>query len=196
LHEPYRKDMSHVSWAEVYERQRLRAPLSAGWLDGLGLQPGDRVLDIGSGPGFVSVEAARRVGPEGLVYAVDRSAAALAYLEQLEAEQGLPQIRRIVADAADPFPLDGAVNAALVTMMLHHAEAPGRLLRNVAGLLPAGARVVVAEFHPDCDCAVGPPRAHRIPPEQAEAWCREAGLVPLSYQRQTEEHYMLLLERS
>lgn len=187
--------MSNLSWAEVFERQRLRAPLAGAWLDGLQLQPGDRVLDIGSGPGFISLEAARRVGPTGLVYAVDRSAEALAYLEQVQAEHGLPQIRRIVADATERLPLDDILSGALVTMMLHHAEEPGRLLQNVAALLPVGARVVVAEFHPDGDCTVGPPLAHRITPELAEAWCREAGLVPLSYRRQSDEHYMLLLER-
>jgi ubiquinone/menaquinone biosynthesis C-methylase UbiE len=44
----------------------------------LGLQPGETVLDIGSGPGFLADEMAAEVGPEGAVHGVDPSEAMLA----------------------------------------------------------------------------------------------------------------------
>jgi ubiquinone/menaquinone biosynthesis C-methylase UbiE len=193
--EPYKKDMSHVTWQQVFARQEKRAPLVAEWLDGLQLKRGDRVLDIGAGPGYISLRAAERVGPEGLVIAVDRSAEALAYLERLQAERGVGHIKRIVADATGMEPPGEPLGGALVTMMLHHADDPAQLLKHVASLLPARARAVVAEFHPDGPCEVGPPRDHRIPPAEAEGWCRAAGLIPITFRRQTEEHYMLVLER-
>ncbi len=191
----YRKDLSHLTWEQVFARQQEREVLVDDWLDGLGLQPGDRVLDIGAGPGFVSLQAANRVGEQGLVYAVDTAAGALAFLERLQKEQGVPQIRRINADAMTMGPVGQAVKAALVTMMLHHTDDPAALLCHVAGLISEGGRMVVAEFHPDGPCTTGPPRQHRIPPEQAEAWGRAAGLAPVSFRRQSPEHYMFLLER-
>src|SRR5918996_2966738 len=39
----------------------------------LDLQPTDRVLEIGFGPGLAIAELSRRVGPSGHVYGVDRS---------------------------------------------------------------------------------------------------------------------------
>ncbi|VFM97597.1 MAG: Methyltransferase domain-containing protein [Candidatus Kentron sp. G] len=42
-------------------------------LDALGLETGERVLDIGTGPGFVAAEMAEAVGSNGLVYGVDSS---------------------------------------------------------------------------------------------------------------------------
>jgi ubiquinone/menaquinone biosynthesis C-methylase UbiE len=193
--EPYRKDLSHLSWAEVYARQEKRAPLAEAWMDALRLKPGDRVLDVGAGPGCVSLALAARVGRGGTVYAVDRSAEALAYLERLQEERGVPQIRRIEADAAAFAPSDLTLDAALVTMVLHHAEDPLGILRSVARLLRPGARAVVGEFDPEGPCEVGPPREHRIAPEQIGAWCEAAGLALVEQRQQSPEHYMVVVQR-
>lgn len=191
----YQKDLSHITWAEVFERQRQRAELVEQWLDDLLLNQGDAVLDIGCGPGYVSLQAAERVGKTGRVYAVDTSAQALAHLERLKQERGLPQITSIAADARTMDEVAGTVRAVLVTMMLHHADDPAGLIGNVARLLPAGTRAVVAEFHPEGPCLTGPPREHRVSPEQVQAWCTAAGFTVLTYRRQSPEHYMFLLHR-
>lgn len=192
----FRKDMSHLTWDKVYARQAKRADLVGEWLDALCLKPGDRVLEIGSGPGYISLILAESVGSDGAVYAVDRSAEALAYLERLQEEQGVRQIRRIAADAATLEPADLRPNSALITMVLHHADDPAGILRNVGRLLPAGAAAVIGEFDPEGPGEFGPPRAHRLPPEQVKAWCADAGFAVLDYRHQTPEHYMLLVQRA
>jgi ubiquinone/menaquinone biosynthesis C-methylase UbiE len=195
VEESYRKDMSHVTWDEVFARQERRADLIAAWLDALQIRPGARVLDIGSGPGYVSLLLADRVGPEGLVYAVDRSADALAYLERLQRERHVPQIRRLVADAAALDPAAMHPDAALVSVVLHHTDDPPGILASVARLLRAGALAVVAEFHPEGPCEVGPPREERLAPDQVRIWAEAAGFEVVSYTRQTPEHYMWLVRR-
>ena len=92
MEEPFQKDLSHLRWDQVYARQALRAELLGEWMEALRLKPGDRVLEIGAGPGYVSFALADRVGPSGIVYAVDRSAEALAYLERVQKERGVGQI--------------------------------------------------------------------------------------------------------
>jgi ubiquinone/menaquinone biosynthesis C-methylase UbiE len=192
----FRKDMSHLTWDGVYTRQAKRADLVGEWLDALGLKSGDHVLEIGAGPGYMSLILAERVGRDGTVYAVDTSAEALGYLERLQEEQGVRHIRRIVADAATLEPTDLRPNSALITMVLHHADDPAGILRNVARLLPAGALAVIGEFDPEGPGEVGAPRAHRLPPEQVKAWCKDAGFSVLDYRHQTPEHYMLLVRRA
>ena len=54
----------------VEQRRAIRAVLS--------LQPGERVLDIGSGPGFLAAEMAAEVGPDGRVHGIDPSESMLA----------------------------------------------------------------------------------------------------------------------
>lgn len=193
--EAFRKDLSHLSWDQVYARQAQRAELVGGWLEGLCLKPGDHVLEIGAGPGYVSLILADRVGPAGVVYAVDPSAEALAYLARLQSERGIEQIRRIVADAAVLEPTALRADSALITMVLHHVDDPAAILRNVARLVPPGALVVVGEFHPDGPCEHGPPRDHRLAPTKVQAWCEEAGLSVVAYRRQTPEHYMVVAQR-
>jgi ubiquinone/menaquinone biosynthesis C-methylase UbiE len=192
----FRKDMSHLTWDEVYARQANRAHLVGEWLDALGLKPGDHVLEIGAGPGYMSLILAERVGSAGAVYAVDRSAGALSYLQRLQKERGIRHIRRIAADAATLEAADLRPNSALITMVLHHADDPAGLLRNVARLLPARALAVIGEFDPEGPGEHGPPRAHRLGPEKVKAWCRDAGFSVLDDRHQTPEHYMLLVQRS
>jgi ubiquinone/menaquinone biosynthesis C-methylase UbiE len=191
----YRKDLSHVTWDEVFARQVKRASLVEEWMNDLKLKPGARVLDVGAGPGYVSLVLAERVGPAGLVYAVDRKAEALAYLERLQRERRVAHIQRVVADATTMDRGTLSPDSALVTMVLHHTDDPPGLLANVARLLPAGALALVAEFHPEGPCKVGPPQSERVSPEQVQAWCEAAGFQVLRYRRQTPEHYMLILER-
>lgn len=193
--ESFQKDLSHLTWDEVFARQVRRAGLVEEWMNDLQLKPGDRVLEIGAGPGYVSLVLANRVGPDGLVYAVDRSADALAYLERLQNERGVPQIQRVVGDARILDPGTLHPDSALVTMVLHHTDDPPAILSNVARLLPSGALAVVAEFHPEGPCEQGPPQSERLPPEQVREWCEAAGFEVVTYQRQTPEHYMWIVQR-
>ena len=195
MQKPYQKDLSHLSWDEVYARQVLRAELMTEWMDALRLGAGDRVLDIGAGPGFVSFALAERIGPTGLVYAVDPSPDALAYLERMQSERGVAQIERIAADAAGLNPTDIRAGSALITMVLHHADDPPGILRAVARCLPPSAPVVIGEFHPEGPCTSGPPREHRFAPETIEGWCKQAELAVVGYRRQPPEHYMLIAQR-
>ena len=192
---PYRKALGHSTWDKVYARQALRADLLQEWMEALRITPGARVLDVGAGPGYMSLALADRVGPTGIVYAVDRSADALAYLERLQRERGIMHIRRIIADLTTVPLGDLSPDLGLITMMLHHTDDPGAILTGVARLLPSGARAIVAEFHPDGPGQVGPPLSERIAPDQVRCWCAEAGLEVLTYRRQTPEHYMLLVQR-
>lgn len=192
MEKAFRKDLGHLSWDEVYARQASRAALIPDWLNALRLKPGDRVLEIGAGPGFVSFALADHVGPTGVVYALDRSAEALAHLERRQNERGIGHIQRIVADAATVQPDGMQARSALITMVLHHANDPAKILRNVVPFVMLGARIVIGEFHPEGPCAEGPPREHRVSPAKVQEWCKDAGLGVVEYRRQSPEHYFVL----
>ncbi len=195
MEQAFKKDMRNADWDKVYARQMRRAELVPDWMEAIRLKKGDRVLEVGAGPGFLTLLLADRVGSDGLVYAVDSSVDALAYLERRQNERGITHIRRIAADAAT-LDADLKADCALVTMVLHHVNDAAALLRNLHRLLRPGALVVVAEFHPEGPCEYGAPREFRIAPAQVQKWLEAAGFLVVDYRHQTPEHYMVVGQRA
>ena len=96
------------AWADQYARMdRAVAALTKELLDLAAPQPGERVLDIGCGPGTTVLELARRVDPGGHVLGADVSEASVARARERIAAASLRHAEVIVADAsAHPFPPD------------------------------------------------------------------------------------------
>ena len=65
-----------------------------------GLEPGQRVLEVGCGPGFFTIPAARIVGEAGSVLALDVNLVAVEHLQRKIEGAGVSNARVIVADAA------------------------------------------------------------------------------------------------
>jgi ubiquinone/menaquinone biosynthesis C-methylase UbiE len=106
------------------------------------VQPGDRVLDFGCGPGFFTRAFATRVGDGGRVWAVDLQQEMLDLLRaKLEPEGLMPRVatHRCRADALDLAPdLQGTFDAAFAIFCVHEVPDPARLFREIAALLRPG----------------------------------------------------------
>jgi ubiquinone/menaquinone biosynthesis C-methylase UbiE len=79
--------------------QRLNG--TATTLDRLGLQPGQRVLEIGPGPGRLLLPAARRVLPGGEAVGLDIQPAMIERLSARAKQAGIINLTAIVGDAAE-----------------------------------------------------------------------------------------------
>lgn len=66
-----------------------------------GLRPGQRVLEVGCGPGFFTVPAAEIVGENGRVTSLDVSPAAVAHVQQKVEEAGVTNVEVLLANAGD-----------------------------------------------------------------------------------------------
>jgi SAM-dependent methyltransferase len=87
-------------WAEHADHfSRQLAAFLPPILEGAALQPGERVLDVGSGGGDVSIAAGRAVGPSGAVVGVDLSADEVAVAQRRVADAGLDNVTFQVGDA-------------------------------------------------------------------------------------------------
>src|SRR3954452_24894318 len=81
----------------------------------LAAQPGERVLDVGSGPGFLVASLADAVGPGGAVHGVDPSSAMNAVARDRIGDR--PGVTIDAGDALElPYP-DGAFDAGVVTQV-------------------------------------------------------------------------------
>jgi SAM-dependent methyltransferase len=103
-----------------------------------GIEPGMRVLDLGTGPGHVALMLAEMVGPSGAVVGVDQAAAALTVARRRAQELGLGNVRFVQADATawrDDEPFDAVVER----LLLFHTRDPVAVVRHhAAGLRPDG----------------------------------------------------------
>lgn len=64
-------------------------------IEAIGLKPGTRVADIGSGPGYFTIKFARLVGEQGKVFAIDTVKEHLDYVSASAAKNGLKNIQPV-----------------------------------------------------------------------------------------------------
>lgn len=76
----------------------FRDPYSA--LQAAGLQEGQAVLEVGCGPGFFTVPAARIVGQKGRVYTLDIDPLAVEHVRAKVEQAGVGNVDVVLADAA------------------------------------------------------------------------------------------------
>lgn len=194
--ESFDKKMRDVDWAEVYDRQVARSVPVSRYCDMLGVGSGDDVLELGCGPGHTTGQLADHVAP-GTVYALDRRLGALSYLlAELPGPTGGGNVRPIAGDA-ESLPLEFVEPIPTVAaFVLHHADAPERVVEAAAVALPRPSPFLIVEYHPEGGGDVGPPTAHRLSPAQIETWLSVAGFTLDTKTSLAEEKYALLSHRS
>ena len=101
-------------------------------LKAAGLKPGQKVLEVGCGPGFFTIPAARIAGKEGFVYAVDVHPLAIERVKEKIEREGIKNITPILTNASDTGLPDRSVDIAFIFG-----------LRYIAG----GLKNVIPEIH-------------------------------------------------
>ncbi len=97
-----------------------------------GLKLGQKVLEVGCGPGFFTIPAAKIVGEEGFVYAVDVHPLAIERVKEKIEKEGIKNVKPILANASDTGLLDRSIDLAFLFG-----------LQYVAG----GLKNVISEMH-------------------------------------------------
>jgi ubiquinone/menaquinone biosynthesis C-methylase UbiE len=127
-------------------RSRALAPATELMLELAGLGPGSRVLDVGAGTGEQTLLAARRVGPGGMVLAVDIAASMLELAEAAAREMGLSNVTTRVMDAQQLELESGSFDAVIarsVLMLLHDSD---RALAEIRRALRPDGRLAAIVF--------------------------------------------------
>jgi SAM-dependent methyltransferase len=123
--------------ADAYDRfmGRYSRPLAPVFADFAGVSSGQRLLDVGCGPGALTAELVQRVGSSAVV-AVDPSESFVAALDKRYPDV---DVQRATAEEL-PFP-DGSFDTVLAQLVVHFMQSPVVGLREMARVARPGAVV-------------------------------------------------------
>lgn len=158
-----------AGWDRFLSPDRYRRQPVAALLDRLPTAAAP-VLEVGCGPGFVTVPAAERMG-DGWLAAVDPVPEMLRVVQDRAA--GLPV--RTVCAGGEALPFGGGVfGRVFLVNLLHEVAAPAAVLAEAHRCLAPGGDLCVVDFEAR-PTAFGPPVGARIPRETMEAWLEGLG---------------------
>jgi ubiquinone/menaquinone biosynthesis C-methylase UbiE len=145
-------------------------------MDSLNIADGAKVADVGAGGGWFTVRLARRVGPNGLVWAEDVQAEMLEAIKRRAAKETLHNVRTIQGSPNDPMLPPGSLDAVLIVEAYQEIQNgnPQEFLQNVRAALRDGGRVGVVDYKKS---GGGPgPDSPRPDPETVVQVAERAGL--------------------
>jgi ubiquinone/menaquinone biosynthesis C-methylase UbiE len=123
---------------------RLRAEGVLSALERAGIRPGTSVVDFGCGPGRYTLPAARMVGAEGTVYALDVHPLAVRMVEKKARRQGLGNVRAIRTDCDSSLP-PGSIDVVLLFNALHDVEDKESVLAELHRVLKKDGRILYTD---------------------------------------------------
>jgi ubiquinone/menaquinone biosynthesis C-methylase UbiE len=131
------------------ERLRRQAemlrPITQRLLISAGLEKGMRVLDIGCGPGDVTMLAADLVGPTGRVVGIDRDEAVIGAARQRISELGFSNVEFAQHDV-ETYDGPAGFDVAVCRYVLIHQTDPVRFLQVTRGLVRSGGVIALHEM--------------------------------------------------
>jgi protein-L-isoaspartate O-methyltransferase len=162
-------------WVEpphpLITRRRLREVLAP--------RPGERVLEVGPGTGYYSLDVAEWVSPGGRLDIFDLQQQMLDHTMRRAAERGLANVTPTQGDARQlPYP-DAGFDAAYLTAVLGEIPDQDAALRELARVLKPGGRLVVGELFGDPHW-VSPKRLRQRADAAGLTFTRRSG-TPLGY---------------
>jgi ubiquinone/menaquinone biosynthesis C-methylase UbiE len=161
-------------------------------LEALAIKKGQRICDLGCGNGFYTLELARRVGPEGIVYAVDIQPEMLRMLARHAVDEGLTNIKPILGTVIDPRLPKGEVDMILCVDVYHEFSHPEQMLERMRESLSEQGQIVLAEFRAE-DPAVPIKPLHKMSKAQIRAEFEPAGFrIVREFDRLPWQHLVFL----
>jgi ubiquinone/menaquinone biosynthesis C-methylase UbiE len=135
---------SRAEYERLVRQGQYLEPMTRRVFAEAGIQPGMRVLDLGSGAGDVCLLLAELVGPQGSVTGLEMDAGAIAFAQERIAARGLDNITLVETDIRSYVP-EQPFDAIVSRMVLLYLPDPGAVLTALTPHLRPGGVVALME---------------------------------------------------
>jgi ubiquinone/menaquinone biosynthesis C-methylase UbiE len=129
---------SDAKEARLERQSAALAPESDAQFEKIGIKPGERIVDLGCGPGDVLSLLSKRVGPTGSVLGIERDAHFASLARRYVAERALSQVEVRAGDAYDTGLPRASFDGAHMRLVLVNVPEPERIVREMVSLVRPG----------------------------------------------------------
>jgi len=181
----------HGSWVYDVVFGRLVRTTDTEILARAGVAPGDRLLDVGTGPGYLALAASRLVAPDGAAVGIDASPEMIDRARTLAARRG-SQAEYLVATAESmPFE-DDSFDVMVSRLVFHHlpGDVMKQALSEMARVLRPGGRLLIADFASPAAKAAHHVLAHLLGHRPATGATLEELIVDAGFTQPTSGRFM------
>ena len=176
---------------EVRDREEWQEPDRI--MDALGIFDGARVADVGAGGGWFTVRLARRVGPNGRVYAEDVQRQMIDSIQRRVQRENLRWVETKLGTPTDPK-LPGNLNAVLIVDTYPQFDDPVQMLKHLSATLAPNGRLGIVDFKKDV-FGPGPAMNERLEPDVIIRDATRAGLKLHAHHKFLRYQYLLVFTR-
>jgi ubiquinone/menaquinone biosynthesis C-methylase UbiE len=163
-------------------------------MDSLRIAEGSTVADLGAGSGWFTMHLARRVGPNGIVYAEDIQTPMVEFIGVRARRENLNWVRPMLGTATDPR-LPQGIDAILIVDTYREVEDPVTFLRNAAKSLKPQGLIGIVDFLPGGG-GPGPAPDERPDPQAVIQAAEKAGLTLAKREDFPPFVFLLVFERA
>jgi ubiquinone/menaquinone biosynthesis C-methylase UbiE len=161
-----------------------------------GLKPGEHVADLGCGSGFYTMAAAKIVGTNGRVAAIDVQESKLAATKSISLQNQLHNVEVYKADLENPITVlpPGVEDAVILASIIHEVKNRSALIQNAYALLKSKGKLLVVDWK-DETSPFGPPMDKRVSKKEIRHELEKAGFKHIKDLDADLYHYAMIFEK-
>jgi len=163
----------------------------------LGLKDGQRVADFGAGPGHYTIPAAKAVGEDGHVYAVEIQKKLVSKVEGKADKAGLNNVNVIWADLEKPEGStleDELVDVVIASNILFQIDNKKQFFQEAHRVLKDSGRMLVIDWS-DSHGGLGPNEKHLVSENTMRSLAKNTGLTTQQVLEPGAHHFGLVFEK-